>query len=328
MWDVDFRTAVAQAEVEDRPVRGAFHDLRFGVEGTERSFVISTTRPELLPACVGVAAHPEDERYKDLFGQRAITPLFRVPVRIFPTTLADPEKGTGILMVCTFGDATDVQWWREEQLPLRQVIGTDGRLAGIRFGSEAFPSLDPQAAQDFYGHLADCSVKEAQKRIVELLRDPKGCAAGDGQAPLVGEPRPLEHPVKFFEKGDRPLEFITTRQWFVRLMDKKQRLVEAGERIEWHPEFMRARYRNWTEDLQIDWCISRQRYFGVPIPVWYPLDAARRVRHDQPIVAAQADLPIDPTIDIPRRATRRRSATSPTASPARPTSSTRGSRGR
>lgn len=299
MWDVDFRTAVAQAEVEDRPVRGAFHDIRFGVEGTERSFVISTTRPELLPACVGVAAHPEDERYKDLFGQRAITPLFRVPVRIFPTTLADPEKGTGILMVCTFGDATDVQWWREEQLPLRQVIGTDGRLAGIRFGSEAFPSLDPQAAQDFYGHLADCSVKEAQKRIVELLRDPKGSAVGAGQAPLVGEPRPLEHPVKFFEKGDRPLEFITTRQWFVRLMDKKQRLVEAGERIEWHPEFMRARYRNWTENLQIDWCISRQRYFGVPFPVWYPVDADGRVRHDQPILAEQADLPIDPTSQLP-----------------------------
>ena len=230
LWDVDFRTAVAQAEVEDRPVKGAFHDVRFGVEGGG-SFVIATTRPELLPACVGVAAHPEDDRYRPLFGKRAITPLFRVPVPVFPSELVDTEKGTGILMVCTFGDATDVQWWREQHLALRQVVGRDGRLAPVEFGTEGWPSLDAAAATAAYGELVGKPIREAQKRIVDLLRDAGASAAGDGQAPLVAEPRPLEHPVKFYEKGDRPLEFITTRQWFVRILEHKQALVEAGERV-------------------------------------------------------------------------------------------------
>jgi valyl-tRNA synthetase len=298
MWDVDFRTAVAQAEVEDRPVKGAFHHIRFGVEGSERSFTIATTRPELLPACVGVAAHPDDERYKDLFGQNAITPLFRAPVRIFPTTLADPTKGTGILMVCTFGDATDVQWWREEKLPLRQIIGLDGRLLPIEFGTEVWPSTDAVAANGYYAQLAGKTIKESQRLIVELLRDPNGAATAEGPA-LTAEPQPLEHPVKFFEKGDRPLEYITTRQWFVRLLDKKDQLVEQGERIQWHPDFMRTRYRNWTENLQIDWCISRQRYFGVSFPVWFPIDAAGRSEHARPIVADESTLPIDPMIASP-----------------------------
>lgn len=134
MWDVDFQTAVAQAEVEDRPVLGHVYQFRFGLEDSEKSFVIATTRPELLPACVGVTAHPNDERYKPFFGKRAITPLFKVPVMIFPSELADPEKGTGILMVCTFGDATDVRWWREHELPLRQIVGRDGRLLPVTYG--------------------------------------------------------------------------------------------------------------------------------------------------------------------------------------------------
>jgi valyl-tRNA synthetase len=298
MWDVDFRTAVAQAEVEDRPVRGAFHQIRFGVEGGS-SFVIATTRPELLPACVGVCAHPDDERYQSLFGRRAVTPLFHAPVPIFASTLADPEKGTGILMVCTFGDATDVVWWREQQLALRQVIDRGGRLAAVRFGSEGFTSLRPDAANVAYEQLAGRSVKDARAAVVELLRDPAGAAAEEGDAPLQGEPQPVEHPVKFFEKGDRPLEFITTRQWFVRLMEHKQELIEYGDRIAWHPDFMRLRYRNWTENLQLDWCISRQRYFGVPFPVWYALDEHGRTKFDEPILPDEKSLPIDPTIAAP-----------------------------
>jgi valyl-tRNA synthetase len=296
MWDVDFQTAVAQAEVEDRPKRGAFHDIRFGVQGSDRSFVISTTRPELLPACVGVTAHPDDERYRDLFGKTALTPLFHAPVPIFPSELADKEKGTGILMVCTFGDQTDVQWWREQKLALRQVVGRDGRLVPVTFGEGVWQSEKPEVANRYYAELAGKSVAGARKAIVELLRDPEGRAAGD-DAPLQGEPKPTEQAVKHYEKGDRPLEFITTRQWFVRLMDKKDALLERGEHIGWHPDFMRLRYRNWTENLQLDWCISRQRYFGVSFPVWYPLDADGRPRYDAPIVAPEESLPVDPMSD-------------------------------
>ena len=299
LWDVDFRTAVAQAEVEDRPQRAAFHHIRFGVEGDSGGFVIATTRPELLGACVAVVAHPSDERYRGLLGRRAVTPLFRAAVPIFASELVDPGKGTGILMVCTFGDANDVTWWREQALPLRQVVGRDGRLLPVEFGSDAFPSFDPSAANAYYARLAGRSVKEALKAIVQLLRDPAGAAVGEGHAPLVGEPQPVEHPVKFFEKGDRPLEFITTRQWFVRLMDRKADLLAAGDRIRWHPDFMRLRYRNWTENLQLDWCISRQRYFGVAFPVWYPVSADAETDISRPILAEPAALPVDPTTDTP-----------------------------
>ncbi len=297
MWDVDFQMAVAQAEVEDKLRAGAYCDLEFGVEGGG-SFVISTTRPELLGACVGVTAHPSDARYQGLFGKRAITPLFRVPVPIFPSEQADPEKGTGILMVCTFGDQTDVEWWRDHKLALRQLVGRNGRLQPVTFGSDAFPSLAPAAANRAYAELAGRNVKQARARSVELLRDPAGSAAGGGP-PLVREPRPVEHAVKFYEKGDSPLEFLPTRQWFVRLLDKKEQLLAKGAEIQWHPEHMRKRYEDWTRNLAYDWCVSRQRYFGVPIPVWYPLDAAGRVDHAHPIVAAPEALPIDPMTDAP-----------------------------
>jgi len=297
-WDVDFRTAVAQAEVEDREQRGAYHHVRFGVEGGG-GFVIATTRPELLAACVAVATHPSDERYRGLLGKRAVTPLFRVPVPIFSSELVDPEKGTGILMVCTFGDATDVVWWREQNLPVRQIVGRDGRLLPVEFGSDAFPSLDAPAANAFYAPLAGRTVKEAQKAIVEQLRDPAGAALGDDHAPLRGDPQPITHPVKFYEKGDRPLEFITTRQWFVRILEHKQELLDAGRKIQWHPEFMGVRYRDWTQNLQLDWGISRQRFFGVPFPVWYPVTAQGETDFAHPILAEQASLPVDPMSDPP-----------------------------
>jgi len=298
-WDVDFQTAVAQAEMEDRIRPGAYHHLEFAVEGMDASITIATTRPELLPACVGVTAHPDDERYRALFGRNAVTPLFRVPVPIFPSELADPEKGTGILMVCTFGDATDVQWWREQGLALRQLVDRTGRLAEVAFGTDAFPSLDPEAANCYYAELAGRNIKQARSAIVELLRDAEGSATGNGP-PLQREPEAMEHAVKFYEKGDRPLEFIPTRQWFVRLLDKKEALLEKGEQVQWHPPFMQARYRDWTENLSLDWCISRQRYSGVPIPVWYPLDADGVPDYEKPIAAQREQLPVDPMADVPR----------------------------
>jgi len=284
MWDVDFQTAVAQAEVEDRNTSGHFHNIRFGVEDSETTFVIATTRPELLAACVGVTAHPDDPRYKPYFGKRAITPAFHVPVPIFPSELADPEKGTGILMVCTFGDATDVRWWREQKLPNRQIIGRNGRLIPVTFGELGWESKNPDAANAAYGQIAGRNTKQARKLLVEQI-------LGDA---LVDTPKPIEHSVKYFEKGDQPLEFISTRQWFVRLLDKKEELIACGDRIQWHPDFMRLRYKIWTENLQFDWCISRQRYFGVSFPVWYPLDAEGNPQYDRVILAAPESLPIDP----------------------------------
>jgi valyl-tRNA synthetase len=195
MWDTDFQCAVAQAEVEDRDLPGAFHKIEFGIEGEDASFVIATTRPELLAACVGVTAHPEDERYKPFFGKRAVTPLFHAPVPIFPSEMADPDKGTGVLMVCTFGDQTDVQWWREEGLALRQIIGPHGRLAtDVDFTEAPFESLEPATANAAYAEIAGKSIKQAQAKMVELLADPAGSATGGGP-PLVEDPEPIQHAV-------------------------------------------------------------------------------------------------------------------------------------
>jgi valyl-tRNA synthetase len=295
IWDTDFQTAVAQAELEDRELPGAFHDIKFEVErsdggAADQSFVIATTRPELLAACVGITAHPDDERFKGLFGKFAITPLFGARVPIFASEIVNPEKGTGILMVCTFGDQTDVIWWREQKLPMRQIIGRDGRLQKIEFGNETFPSTNAALANENYEKISGRNTKQAQKLVVEMLQ-----TAGV----LVNPPKPIQHAVKFYEKGDRPVEILTTRQWFVRLVDKKEKMIEMGAKIKWHPEYMEARFKNWTENLSIDWCVSRQRFFGVSIPVWYPLDQHGRIVHDQPMVPKREQLPIDPMSDVP-----------------------------
>jgi len=292
MWDVDFQTAIAQAEIADREQSSAFHFLRFAIDGSDRFVVIATTRPELLGACVAVLAHPDDDRYKPLFGKRAVTPLFRAPVPIMPDPLADPEKGTGIVMVCTFGDQTDVEWWQKFNLPTRQIVARDGRLLPVTFGTPGWETLDPEGANAAYARLSGQTLKKAQKITMEIAE-----AAGD----VIDRPsEPISHAVKFFEKGDRPLELIPTRQWYTRILDKKELLVEQGRKIQWHPDFMGTRYELWVLGLNQDWCLSRQRYFGVPIPVWYKLDGTGQPLYEERIVPPVDQLPVDPLNDAPR----------------------------
>src|SRR5258705_2086637 len=217
LWDIDFKTAVAQAELEDRERPGAYHRIRFAVlevpevaSGISRTVEIETTRPELIPACVALVAHPDDERYRPLFGRDVVTPLFGVRVPVKPHPLPDPEKGSGIAMICTFGDITDVTWWRELGLPVRAVIQSDGTLRGVTWGVPGWDSTDPDRAQRYYNDLARLPAAKARAKIVEHLRE-----SGD----LVGEPRAIVHSVKFYEKGERPLEIITSRQWFFKTIE-------------------------------------------------------------------------------------------------------------
>jgi len=284
LWDVDMKTSVAQAELQDREVPGAYYRIRFtGPQGDP--LPIDTTRPELLPACVAMVAHPDDERYQPLFGQFAVTPLFGVSVPIVAHELSDPEKGTGLAMVCTFGDTTDVVWWRELGLDLRVLVQRDGRLRSVKWGEEAFQSSDPVQAQTAYDELAGKTAKQAHARIVELL----------GESGLLeGEPRPITHSVKFWENGNRPLEIVTSNQWFIRYPEKDV-LLKRGEELTWWPDFMRVRYENWVNGLIGDWNITRQRFFGVPFPIWYPIDADGTVDFLAPIAADAGSLPIDPT---------------------------------
>ena len=288
LWDVTFRTAVAQAELEDRERPGAYHRVSFHRADGEKIY-IETTRPELLAACVALVAHPDDERYQPLFGSTVTSPIFGVEVPVVAHTLADPEKGSGIAMICTFGDTTDVTWWRELQLATRPIIGWDGRIL-----TEVPSWITSELGQHAYAALAGLTAHSAKEKMAELLRE-----SGD----LDGEIRPITHPVKFFEKGDKPLEIVTTRQWYIRNGGRdenlRKELVARGGDITWHPAHMQVRYENWVEGLNGDWLISRQRFFGVPIPIWYALDADGNPQWDKILTPDDAALPIDPSSQCP-----------------------------
>jgi valyl-tRNA synthetase len=284
LWDIDFRTAVAQAELVDRERPGAYHTLAFHLPGGE-DLLVDTTRPELLPACVAVVVHPSDERYAALVGSDVRTPLFGATVPMLAHALAQPEKGTGAAMVCTFGDVTDVTWWRELGLPVRAIIGRDGRLLAT-----APEGLSAAGAALYANELAGKRIAGARERVVGLLRE---------SAEMRGEPRSITHAVKFYEKGDRPLEIVTSRQWWIRTLAHKEALLERGRQLTWHPAYMRARYEDWVSGLNSDWLISRQRFFGMPFPVWYRVGQDGEVDYSEPLLAAEEDLPVDPTTDVP-----------------------------
>ncbi len=288
LWDVTFRTAVAQAELEDREITGAYYRIAFRTGGGE-PVPVATTRPELLPACVALVARPGDGRYAPLIGTTVRSPLFDVEVPVLAHHLADPEKGTGIAMVCTFGDTNDVTWWRELDLPTRAVIGKDGRFAACPPAA-----ITGRPGRGANRQLAGETAENARKRIVGMLR-----AGGD----LLAGPEPIRHPVNFYEKGSQPLQIVTSRQWYLRNGGRdaalRDRLLARGREISWHPAFMRARYENWVNGLAGDWLISRQRFFGVPIPVWYPLDADGQPDYGAPIVPDDPALPVDPAASPP-----------------------------
>jgi valyl-tRNA synthetase len=285
LWDVTFRTAVAQAELEDKEQPAAYHRVSFH-KPDGGTIEIETTRPELLPACVALVAHPDDERYQQYFGTTVTTPLFGVEVPVVAHHLAQKDKGSGIAMICTFGDVTDVVWWRELDLPNRTIIGADGRVLADA------PDVITGAGLDIYAQLVGKTVFSAKAKIVELLKE-----SGE----MIGDPKPIVHQVKFFEKGDKPLEIISTRQWYItngaRDDALRGRLVQAGKDINFVPDHMRVRYENWVGGLTGDWLISRQRFFGVPIPVWYELD--EKGEKGAVIVPAEGTLPVDPSSDVP-----------------------------
>ena len=291
LWDVTFQTAVAQAELEARDYPGAYHRIAFHpVSQPDATPVfIETTRPELLAACVALIAHPDDARYAGLFGTTATSPLFGVELPVLAHPLAEMDKGAGIAMCCTFGDLTDVQWWRELQLPTRSIITRNGRIQ-----AETPEWITTDSGRAVFSEMATKTTFSARTAVVDALR-----ASGD----LDGEPKATQRKANFFEKGDKPLEIVTSRQWYIRNGGRDETIraamIERGRELDFHPAFMRSRYENWVGGLNGDWLVSRQRFFGVPIPVWYPILPSGDIDHEHPLVPAESALPVDPAAEAP-----------------------------
>jgi valyl-tRNA synthetase len=288
LWDVTFQTAVAQAELKAQEYPGHYHRVSFH-RPDGGTVEIETTRPELIPSVVALIAHPDDERYQPLFGTTVTSPVFGVEIPVFAHPAAEIDKGSGLVMCCTFGDLTDVTWWRELDLPVRTVIGRDGRLS-----RETPEWLSSEQASTAYADLQGKTAFSAREAVVAKLRE-----SGD----LVGEPTPTTRMTNFYENGDKPLEIVATRQWYIRNggrdTDLRTELVEDGSEIQWVPAHMKSRYENWVGGLNGDWLISRQRYFGIPFPVWYPLDGDGEPDYAHPLLPREDELPIDPSTMAP-----------------------------
>ena len=288
LWDPADRTAIAQAEVEEKEREGKLNDIPFQIEGGGEPAVIATTRPELIGGCGALMIHPDHPRAKDLVGKRAISPLYSVPVPIIADEAVDPEKGTGMVMCCTFGDVQDINWYRAHRLPLRVVIDQAGKMKeSLEIGSEDWPSLDLDAANATIAALAGLKAKDAKAKILDML----------DEAGLLLKQETTHQVIPVAERSGAPLEIIVTPQWFIKTLDYKEQILEKGREITWRPAYMRQRFESWVEGLKWDWSISRQRHFGVPLPVWY----SRREGEEGKILLPSKDqLPVDPTSDLPR----------------------------
>ncbi len=265
IWCPNCQTAIAQVELEDKELDSEFVDVKFKLEDGG-DLIISTTRPELFPACVAIFVNPEDNRYKSVVGKKAKVPLFDIWVPILEDVHADPEKGTGAVMCCTFGDQTDIEWYKAHNLPLKMVITKDGRM------------------NEKAGKYNGMAVKEARKEVIKDL---------EKEGLLVGR-RKIKHIVNVHERCGTEIEIINSKQWFIKYLDLKDEFLRMGNEIEWHPQYMKVRYDNWIKGLRWDWCISRQRFFGVPFPLWY-CKSCGAVK-----LAEIEDLPVDPLFDKPK----------------------------
>lgn len=284
-WDPVDQTAIAQAEIEDKEMDSSWNDIWFGIEGSDEKILIGTTRPELIPACVAIFYHPEDARYKHLAGKQAVTPLFGVKVPVLTDEAVEPEKGTGIMMCCTFGDEADIEKWKKHTLPMRVVLN--------KFGKLDFTNAEWLNAN---------AATEAVQNKKVSNRDPKHLGARETIIALLGESgdlkesKPIRHSVKCAERSGAPLEILPTPQWFVKVTDKKDPLKSRAKECTWYPDWMRLRMEQWIDGLNSDWCISRQRYFGVPFPVWY---STRAGEEGKILIASPDQLPVNPLTDVP-----------------------------
>lgn len=296
LWDVTFQTAVAQAELESREYPGFYHALAFHLKDTDQDVVIETTRPELLPACCCLVAHPDDQRYQHLFHKTVLSPGFGVEVPVLPHPAAEMDKGAGIAMCCTFGDVTDVEWWRDLELPTRVILRHDGRITEAET-----PWITDPKGMELFDSMRGKTTYSAREIVVKALK-----ASGE----LQGEPEKTLRQTNFFEKGDKPLEIVMSRQWYIRnggtdytrcaaKKNLQRELLDRGEELNFYPDFMKVRYANWVNGLNNDWLVSRQRFFGVPIPLWYEVEEDGEVNYDKVIIPAEDQLPIDPTTDCP-----------------------------
>jgi valyl-tRNA synthetase len=263
MWCPECKTGVAQVEVQDKEIDSTFNEIIF--KAGKEDLKIATTRPELLPACVAVFYHPDDQRYKKYKGKMAKVPLMNFEVPIMEDKRVDKEKGTGIVMCCTFGDQTDMEWQKAYNLPIKTAIAENGEMTSLA------------------GKYQGLKIKAARKEIINDLKE----------AGLLVSQIPIKHFVNVHERCGTEIEFVKSKQWFVKYLDLKSDLLKWGKELKWHPEFMRHRYDNWVKGLQWDWLISNQRYFGIPFPVWYCKDC------DEIIFAKESQLPVDPLKDKP-----------------------------